>query len=64
MAGRSFKTVSLPAELVDEIEKIVRIRKLGYTSVAEFAKDAIREKLKQLKSFKGYIDADSDAEVI
>jgi metal-responsive CopG/Arc/MetJ family transcriptional regulator len=41
--------VSIPVELMDEIEKIVKSRKLGYTSVSEFVKEAVRMHLLQVK---------------
>ena len=50
MPAGKFKGVSLPKELVDEISKTIEERKeLGYASVAEFIKEAVREKLDQIK---------------
>ena len=42
-----YRTISIPEELYSEIEGILGV--LGYRSVAEFVKEAIREKLREMK---------------
>jgi len=45
-----YKGVSLPKEMVEEIERIIKDNpELGYTSIADFVKDAVRDKLIKLK---------------
>ena len=44
-----YTNISLPNELADEIRKVVESRKLGYTSVSEFVKEAVRIHLLQIK---------------
>ena len=46
MAQDRYRSVRLPEELIDEVERIVRSGKKGYKSIAEFIKEAIREKMK------------------
>ena len=49
MIGKKFETVSMPVELLEEIERVVEERKNGYTSIAEFVRDAVREKLQEIQ---------------
>lgn len=58
-----FRTVSIPAELYTKIESIVKNRELRYTSVADFVKDAVRDKIKEFATIRTYIDVNADAEV-
>jgi metal-responsive CopG/Arc/MetJ family transcriptional regulator len=44
-----YRSVSLPRELVDRVEALP-LDELGYVSIAEVVKDAIREKLRSLES--------------
>lgn len=45
-----YKGVSLPKEMVEEIERIIKDNpELGYTSVADFVKEAVRDKILKLK---------------
>ncbi len=46
MAQDRYRSVRLPEELIDEVERIVKSGKKGYKSIAEFIKEAIREKMK------------------
>ncbi len=43
----SYRGVNIPEELMREIEKVIKKKKYGFTSKAEFVKQAIREKLEQ-----------------
>lgn len=45
---RKYMTVSLPLELIEEIDQIIRAGH-GYESRPEFIKDAIRRRLEELK---------------
>lgn len=49
MGRKGYRTIALPDTLVDEIDKIIAKRKLGYVSRGEFVKEAVREKLSKLK---------------
>jgi metal-responsive CopG/Arc/MetJ family transcriptional regulator len=45
-----YKGVSLPKDMIEEVERIVKeYPELGYTSVADFVKEAVREKILKLK---------------
>lgn len=49
MAHDKYRSIRLPEELVEEIEKEVKSGKRGYKSIAEFVKDAIRVKLLEME---------------
>jgi len=40
-------TVRLPKELIEEIDEIIKDRKKGYKTRAEFVKEAVRDKLER-----------------
>ena len=44
----NYKAVNLPKPILDEVDKIVKVNPC-YNSRAEFVKNAIREKLEELK---------------
>jgi len=45
-----YRGISLPKEMIDEIERIIKSNpELGYTSVADFVKEAVRDKMLKLK---------------
>lgn len=46
----SYKGVSLPEKLVDDVDDIVKSGKGGYSSRSEFFKDAARTLIKKLKN--------------
>ncbi len=42
---------SIPRELKDKVERLLaRHKDLGYTSVAEFMKDAVRRRIEEIES--------------
>ncbi|MFW9989968.1 MAG: ribbon-helix-helix domain-containing protein [Candidatus Odinarchaeota archaeon] len=41
-------TVSLPRNLIDKVEELINSGEIAYTSKADFIKDAIRMKLRDL----------------
>lgn len=45
MAADGYRRISIPEELVTEIEDLIRTNKKGFRSVSEFIKDAIRKNL-------------------
>ena len=50
MPPKSYKGITLPQEMVEEIKKLIEEHpELGYSSVAEFVKDAIRSKLIEIE---------------
>jgi len=49
MTRKGYTNVSLPNTLIAEIDKIVSKKIKGYTSRAEYIKDAIRSMLKGLR---------------
>jgi len=49
MGRRNWRKVSVRAELVEKIEKLIETRPdLGYTSIADFVADAIRRRLEEV----------------
>jgi len=49
--GMNYRTLSLPESLVDQVEKRIRDGEGGYTTITEYVKEAIREKMsKESKS--------------
>lgn len=46
--SKKYITVSLPEPLIEKVDKIIDIKKLGYTSRPEFIKDSIRRHLERL----------------
>ena len=49
MERKGYTTVALPNVLLDQIEEIVKEGKYGYVSKPELIKEAVREKLQNLK---------------
>ena len=45
-----YKGINLPPELVKEIDKIIQNKKFGFTSRAEFVKEALRNQIKNYES--------------
>ena len=45
-----YKTISIPEELYHEIESL--LGSLGYRTVTEFVKEAIRDKIKEVRKLK------------
>ena len=65
MAVGKWGGVSLPKELIKEVREVVEKRTRGYTSISEFIKEAVREKLDKIKELEKIektvlIDVDSD----
>jgi len=45
-----YKTISIPEEMFNEIVRVIKVRPdLGYQTVTEFIKDAIRRRLEEIK---------------
>lgn len=49
---RQYINLKIPQELADEIEKLVKDRKLGYRSRAEFVIEASRQRLIDIRKVK------------
>ena len=49
MPRKGYTTIALPNILVEQIEEIIKNKKYGYISKPEFIKEAIREKIRNLK---------------
>jgi metal-responsive CopG/Arc/MetJ family transcriptional regulator len=45
----NYKGVNLPIEIIDQIDELVKDKKYGYSSRADFIRDAIRLKLKEFE---------------
>lgn len=48
MTRKSYVNISIPETLVKEIDKLVSKKTKGYTSRAEFVKEAVRKLLREL----------------
>ncbi|MFH1683096.1 MAG: ribbon-helix-helix domain-containing protein [Candidatus Woesearchaeota archaeon] len=48
---RKYTNVALPSDLIEEIDKVIKKRGLGYKSRGEFVKEAARNLLKEIKQF-------------
>lgn len=44
-----WKTVQLPEDLLDRVDKVVKHEGLGYSSRAEFIKEAVRLRLEEVE---------------
>jgi Arc/MetJ-type ribon-helix-helix transcriptional regulator len=50
MPRKRYRTIAIPEELYEKCEKIVKEGNLGYSSVSEFVKEAIRKRLEELNA--------------
>jgi metal-responsive CopG/Arc/MetJ family transcriptional regulator len=46
---RYYVNIKIPQELIEEIEKVIKRKKLGYRSRAEFVIEACRDRLLRLR---------------
>jgi len=46
---KRYRNVSLPEELYQKVEELVKSKKAGYVSVSDAIKDAVRELLRKYK---------------
>lgn len=49
MTREGYIQVSIPEQLIKEVDQIVKEKKKGYSSRAEFVKQSIRAMLKEMK---------------
>lgn len=49
MAQKGWQTVTLPTQLLELVDEVIENSKLGYTSKSEFIKEAVRERLLEIK---------------
>lgn len=49
MARRGYVTLAIPKELMDEVDKVVDSKTLGYTSRSEIIKEGLRIVLDRVK---------------
>lgn len=49
MPVKGYTTIALPNVLLKQVEEIINDKKYGYISRPEFIKEAIREKIRNLK---------------
>jgi len=48
MGRKRYRTVALPEDLYLKCEEIVKSGKLGYSSVSELVKDAVRRRIEEI----------------
>ena len=46
---KRYRNVSIPEDLYEKVEKLVKSEKSGYVSVSDAVKDAVRELLRKYK---------------
>ncbi len=49
MAAQTFTTVAIPDELIAEVDKVVKLKKMGFRSRPEVIKAAVRRFLMEIK---------------
>ena len=49
MGTATYRTIQVPAELVVEIERLIEANTLGYRSIAELVKEAIRLRIRDVR---------------
>jgi len=53
MTGPRYKNVSLPKEMVETAQKLIEGNpSLGYKTIAELVKDAVRRRLEEFEKFE------------
>ena len=50
MPAKGYTTIALPNIIIKQVEEIIKNKKHGYISKPEFIKEAIREKIRNLKN--------------
>lgn len=50
---RRYTNIPLPDELANQIDRIIQKQGLGYKTKSEFVKEAVREKLIELRRLEG-----------
>jgi len=48
MPKTSYRSLRIPETLVARIEKVIENEELGYSSISEFVKDAVRRRLEEI----------------
>lgn len=49
----NYRTLSLPESLINQVERRIRSGEGGYTTITEYVKEAIREKMSKENELKG-----------
>ena len=49
----NYRTLSLPESLINQVERRIRNGEGGYTTITEYVKEAIREKMSKENELKG-----------
>lgn len=50
-----FVSVSIPVEIIEEIDRVIASNKLGYDSRPEFIKDAVRRRLEEMANMRTHV---------
>ncbi len=48
---RKYTNVALPSDLIEQIDKVINKKGMGYKSRGELVKEAVRNLLKEIKEF-------------
>ena len=46
--AENYRNINLPEKVIEQIDEIIKIKELGYSSRADFVKDAIRKSVQEL----------------
>ena len=57
--NNKFVSVSIPSGIIEQIDRVIDSKKLGYDSRPEFIKDAVRRRLEEMAKNQTHIDASS-----
>lgn len=50
---KGYRSVSIPEDLLERVQKIVMDKKYGYRSMAEFVVEAIRKRIEEIEKMEG-----------
>ncbi|MEE8167888.1 MAG: ribbon-helix-helix domain-containing protein [Candidatus Hydrothermarchaeales archaeon] len=52
MPKTGYRSLRIPDDLVAKIEDVINKKKLGYSSISEFVKDAVRRRLEEIEEIQ------------
>jgi Arc/MetJ-type ribon-helix-helix transcriptional regulator len=53
MPQKGYRSITLPDELIERVDKAIQAKKLGYVSATDFIRESIRMRLDSLDKEKG-----------
>ncbi len=49
---KAYRSLRIPEELITKVEDVLHSKNLGYASISEFLKDAVRRRLEEIERTK------------